>query len=305
MIGQISCDDVADERSAAASTRDNRKIIYKNNAMEWTCEDHNFSMIFQSDSLLNTTESSLEISVAHSDDYVLPSMTEPVSAFFSVKCQHKFSKNVLVRIEHFSADTSSLDFVVSHSTHPPFKFELLSGGVFYKRYGEIGRTEFCIFAIVLSYIRHRRRPPLWYYCALYTSLPVDYTWTVYIYIVKDSATNKTSIKKDTKDMKITFNTSTVALVNPNLENFEFDITLSYKERSQGWYLPPGIKNPIKIQRRRIDNCRELPTPANFKILLDISKITQLCKFVHSYKIADVEEQSTMTVTLTHRPGIND
>ena len=192
-------------------------------------------MIFQSDSLLNTTESSLEISVAHSDDYVLTSMTEPVSAFFSVKCQHKFHKNELVRIEHFLADTSSLDFMVSHSTHPPFKFELLGGGVFYKRYGEIERTEFSIFAIVLSYIRHRRRPHLWYYCALYTSPPVDYTWTVHIYIVKDSATNKTCIKEDTKYLEITLNAYTVAVVNHTFDNFEFDITLSYKERSQGWY----------------------------------------------------------------------
>ena len=294
-----------DERSAAASIIDYRKIIYKNNAMEWTCEDHNFSMIFQSDSLLNTTESTLEISVAHSDDYVLLSMTEPVSAFFSVKCQHKFNKKVLVRIEHFSADISSLDFVVSHSTHPPFKFELLSGGVFYKRYGEIERTEFSIFAIVLVYIRRQMRPPLWYYCALYTSLPVDYTWTVHIYIVKNSATNKTFIKEDTKDLEITLNAYTAAVVNPTLDHFAFDITLSDEERSQGWYLPPDIKNPIKIQRRLIDNCRELPTPTSFKILLDVSKITKLCKLVHSYKIADVEQESTLTVTLTHQPGMND
>ena len=97
----------------------------------------------------------------------------------------------------------------------------------------------------------------------------------------------------------------MAVVNPTLDNFEFDITLSYKERSQGWYLPPDIKNPIKIQRRQIDNCRELPTPASFKILLNVSKITKLCKLVHSYKIADVEEESTLTVTLTHQPGMND
>ena len=274
--------------------------------MEWIFEEHNFSMKFQSESLVNTIEESkLEVAVTQSDDYVLPPMTVPVSAFFSIKSQHKFHKNVLLRIEHFSADTSSLDFVVSHSTHPPFRFKLLSGGVFHKRHGEIERREFCIFGIIFSCMRCIRRPRLWYYCAFYTSPSVDNTWTVNIYIVKDSATNKYCIKENTKDYDL--NAHMLAIVNPTLEYFAIDITLSDEERSQGWYLPQGIKNTIKIERRRIDNYCGVPTPASFKILLDVSKTTKLCKLVHSYKMADVEEESTLTMILPHQKcfGMNE
>ena len=277
---------------------DNRKIIYRNNAMERIREEHNFNMKFQSESLMNTTEESkLEVVVTHNDDYVLPPMTVPVSAFFSIQSHHKFHKNVLVSIEHFSADTSNLDFAVSRSTRPPFRCELLSGGVFYKRHGEIETREFSIFAIVLSYIRRRRRPRLYYYCAFYTSPPVDYTWTVHIYIAKDSTTNRHCIKDDAKDLE--YNTHNVSIANPALDYFAFGITLSDEERSQGWYLPSDIKKPIRIKRRRIDNCRGVPTPASFKILLDISKTTtKVCQLVHRYIIADVEEENSLTMTLS-------
>ena len=282
---------------------DNRKIIYRNNAaMEWTWKEHNFSMIFHSESLKNTIEESkLEIAVIHSDDYVLPPMTVPVSAFFSVECQHKFHKNVTLRIEHFSVDTSSLKFVVSHSTHPPFMFEFLSGGVFSIRHGEIERREFCIFGIVYRCLRCRRRPRLYYYCALYTSPSVFCTWTVRIYIVKDSATNKNYIEEDTKGLELSLNAFTVANVIPSLVYFTFDLTLSKEEMKQGWSLPPGITNLINIQRARIDDCQGVATPASFKILLDASKAPKQCKLIHSYKIADVEEDGgTMTMILFHQ-----
>jgi len=98
--------------------------------MEWNCEDHNFTFTFQSNSLpTGTVESTVEISVTTGEDYVLPVLCVPVSSFLSIKCQHKFTKNVSVCIEHFSAETSDLSFVVSRSSHLPFQFELLSGGV--------------------------------------------------------------------------------------------------------------------------------------------------------------------------------
>jgi len=57
-----------------------------------------------------------------------------------------------------------------------------------------------------------------YYCALYTSAPEDYTWTVYIYITKDSATYRHRIKEDTKYLERKSKTYTVATVNHKHQN---------------------------------------------------------------------------------------
>ena len=282
------------------SSLDDRKVIYRNDAMEWKCEDHKFGMIFQSESLpTGAHESIVEISVTPGEDYVLPMLTVPVSMFFSINCQHKFQKNVLVSIEHFSAETSDLSFVVSSNPQPPFHFELLRGGVFYERYGVTERTEFSILGIVMTRVRTGRWPRMIYYCALYTNNPEDYTWTVYIYITKDSATYRHRIKEDMKDSDTKLNTYTVATVNHTIDYFTLDVSMNDEEKLCGWKLPP-YTNPIRIQRRRIDRCRGIPTAANFKIILDVSKTRNLSAFVHSYKIADVDQENILSLTLTPR-----
>ena len=218
--------------------------------------------------------------------------------FFAIKCQLKFHKNVWVSIEHFSAETSDLSFVVSSNQQPPFHFELLRGGEFNtKRCGKIERSEFSILGIVTR-IRTGRWPRMLYYCALYTSLPVDYTWTVYIYITKDSATYRHRIKEDTKDSERTLNAYTVATANHTIDYFTLDISMKAEEMSQGWLLPPESINPIRIPRRRIDRYRGVPTPANFKIILDVSKIRSSCKFVHGYKISDVDQENILSLVLS-------
>ena len=263
---------------------DDKKIIYQNNFKVWKCEEHNFNMTFQSESLpTGTYESIVEISVTSGEDYVLPVLTVPVSMFFSIKCQHKFQKNVMVSIEHFSAETSDLSFAVSSNPQPPFHFELLSGGEFNtKGYGKIERSEFSILGIVTR-IRTGRWPRMLYYCALYTSIPEDYTWTVYIYVTKNSATYKHRIKQDTKDSERTINTYTVAVVNHTIDKFNLNVSMNDEEKLCGWQLPLNTDS-ISIDRRRIDRCRGVPTPASFKIILDASKSRHLCKFVHDYKI---------------------
>ena len=292
------CDQIGNS-SATIYSSDNRKFIYHNNAMEWKCEDHNFSMTFQSDSLpTGTTESIVEVSVNTAEDYVLPELCIPVSSFFSIKCPHKFQKNVLVCIEHYSAETSDLSFVVSCSLCPPYKFEFLGGGVFYKRYSTIERSEFSIYAVVLTRIRTGRWPRMMYYCALYISPPEDFTWTVYIYITKDSATNRNAIDNDSKHELSKLKTYTVATANHTVDNFTLDISLSEEEIAQGWKIPPGNTNAITISRRRIDRCRGVPTLANFKIILDNSKISNSSRLVHSYKIADVDQENTLSLIIT-------
>ena len=255
-------------------------------------------MIFQSESLpTDTANITVEISVTSGEDYVLPELTVPVSMFFSIKCQHKFIKNVYVTMEHFSAETSDLSFVISSNPKPPFQFELLSRGIFYERYGFIERNEFSILGIVTR-IRTGRWPKMMYYFALYTSPPVDYKWTVFIYIMKDSATNRYRIKEDSKDSERTFNTHTVATVNHTLDEFSLDISLKDEEISHGWKLPLESINPIKIPRRRIDRCNcGVPTPANFKIMLDISR-TNLLDLLHCYIIAGVKQENSLTLALT-------
>ena len=299
MSGLAQDDHVCDQIGNSSATiypSDNRNFIYHNNAMEWKCEDHNFSMIFQSDSLpTGTTESIVEISVTPGEDYLLPEPCIPVSSFFSINCQHKFHKNVSVSIEHCSAETSDLSFVVSCSSNPPFQFELLGGGVFYKRYGIIERKEFSIFGIVTR-IRTGRWPHMMYYCALYISPPDDFTWRVYIYIAKDSATNRNAIEKDPKNEMTKLEAYTVATANHTVDNFTLDISLNEEEIAQGWKLPGNI-NPITIPRRRIDRCRGVPTPANFKIILDESKISSSSRFVHSYRIAEVNQENSLTLTV--------
>ena len=258
-------------------------------------------MTFQSESLPNgTNESIVEISVTSGEDYVLPVLTVPVSMFFSIKCQHKFQKNVIVSIEHFSAETSDLIFVVSSNPKPPFQFKLLGGGEFNtKRYGKIERSEFSILGVVMTRIRTGRWPHMLYYCALYTSLPLDYTWTVYIYITKDCATYKHLIKEDTKGTDKKINTSTIATVKHTIDYFTLDVSMDEEERLCGWKLPPKT-NPIKIQRRRIDTCHGIPTAANFKIILDVSKTEKLPKFVHSYEFAEVDQENILSLTLPHQ-----
>ena len=284
---------------SSGGNKDEKKIIYQNNSMVWKCEEHNFSMSFQSESLpTGTNESIVEFSVTSGGDYVLPVLTVPVSMFYAIKCQHKFQKNVLVSIEHFSAETSDLSFVVSSNLQPPFQFKMLSGGEFNtKRCGKIERREFSSFGIVTR-IRTGRWPRMLYYCALYTSLPVDYTWTVYIYITKHSATYIHRIKEDARISERTLNTETVATVNHTIDHFTVDISMKAEEMSQGWLLPPEIINPISIPRRRIDRCRDVPMPANFKIILDVLRNRNLCKFVHGYKIADVDQENILSLVLS-------
>ena len=237
ILDQAQEDDECDRFGNSSATiypSDNRKFIYNNNAVEWKCEDHNFSMTFESDSLqTGTTESIVEISVTPGEDYVLPELSIPVSSFFSIRCQNKFQKNVSVSIEHCSAETSDISFVVSCSSYPPFQFKLLGGGVFYKRYGIIERSEFSIYAVVLTRIRTGRWPRMMYYCALYMSPPEDFTWTVYIYITKDSATNRNAIDKDSKKEMSKLKTYTVATANHTVDNFTLDISLREEEIAQG------------------------------------------------------------------------
>ena len=254
-------------------------------------------MTFQSESLpTDTANTEVEISVTSGEGYVLPKETQPVSMFFSIKCQHKFQKNVLVSIEHFSAETSDLSFVVSSNLQPPFHFELLSGGTFMGRYGLITRTEFSILGIVTR-IRTGRWPEMVYYFALYTSPPVDYKWTVFIYVMKDSATNRYRIKEDTNDSERTYNSHAVATVNHTIDYFTLDVSLRDEEISHGWQLPLESINPIKISRRRIDGSYGVPTPANFKIILDVTKFT-MSDFLHCYKIAEVDQENSLTLALT-------
>jgi len=53
--------------------------------MEWNCEDHNFTLIFQSNSLpTGILESKVEISITTDEDYVLPAQSVPVSSFVSI-----------------------------------------------------------------------------------------------------------------------------------------------------------------------------------------------------------------------------
>ena len=228
---------------------DVKKILYQNNYMTWKCEEHNFSMTFQPDSLpTGVHESLVEISVTSGEDYVLPVQTVPVSMFFSIKHQHKFHKIVLVSIEHISAETGDLSFVVSSNAQPPCQFKLLSGGDFdTKRHGKIKRSEFSILGIVTR-IQTGRWPHMLYYCALYASPPVDYTWTVYIYILKGFAAYKHRIEEDTKYSERALNTYTVAIVDYTVDYFTLDISLKDKEILQGWLLPPEIINPIRISR---------------------------------------------------------
>ena len=44
--------------------------------------------------------------------------------------------------------------------------------------------------------------------------------------------------------------------------------------------------------------------ANFKIVLDVSKIRNSCKFVHGYKIADLDRENVLTLVLSSQvlPG---
>ena len=267
--------------------------------MDWKWDEHNFSMAFQSESLpTGTYESIVEILVTSGEDYELPVLFVPVSMFFSIKCQHKFKKNVMVSIEHFSAETSDLSFVISSNIQPPFHFELLRGGVFYERYGVIERTEFCILGIVTR-IRTGRWPCMMYYCALYTSLIEEYIWRVYIYITKDSATYRHRIKEDTEDSDKKLNTYTLATVNHTIDFFILDVSMNDEEELCGWQLPPET-NPVEIRRTRIDECREIPAAATFKIILDVSKTRHLSRFVHSYKFADVDQENILSLTLTPR-----
>ena len=283
---------------ANSNFSDEKKIIYHNNSMVWNCEEHNFSMTFQSESLpTGTNESIVEISVTPGEDYELPVPTVPVSMFFSIKCQHKFHKNVLVSIEHFSAETSDLSFVVSSNPQPPFQFELLIGGEFNtKNCGKIDRSEFSILGIVTR-IRTGRWPRMQYYCALYTSLLVDYTWTVYIYIAKNSTTNRHRIKEDREYPDKIYNASTVATVNHTTDYYILDISLTAEEELNGWTLPPRSIETIRIPRTRIDRCRGVPAPANFKILFDNPNAIRKSKLVHNYEISDVVQENTLTLVI--------
>ena len=166
-----------------------------------------------------------------------------------------------------------------------------------RRFGMMDTRKFSILGAVTR-MRTGKWPRMLYYCAFYTSSPVDYTWTVYIYITKDSATYKHRIKEDTKYSERTLNSYTVGSVNHTIDYFTLDISMNNEEKSSGWRLPPHTINPIKIPRRRIDNCHGLPMPANFKIILDASKSRKLCNFIHGYKFAGMDQENLLMLCLS-------
>ena len=267
--------------------------------MEWNFEDHNFGMIFQPESLpANIANTTVEISVTCGKDYVLPKDTVPVSAFFSIECQHKFHKSVLVSIEHYAAEKCDLSFVISSNSQPPFQFELLNGGEFIKRYGLIERKQFCILGIVARILLACQWPKMNYYFALYATPPLHYLWSIYIYIMKDYSTNKYLMEGITKKLDLIRNTYTFGTVTYNVDYFNMDISLNDDEVSDGWQLLQNNINPIRIQRRRIDECYEVPVPATFKIKLDVSKTSStLSDLEHNYKIDNVEQENSLTLNL--------
>ncbi|XP_019860664.1 PREDICTED: uncharacterized protein LOC109588990 [Amphimedon queenslandica] len=90
--------------------------------------------------------------------FVFPKGTQLISSVTSVSLNSPLplDKPVTVQLMHCASITDQsqskyLSFVVSHSSQPPFKFDLLPGGEFLARskYGTIQLKEFSLIAIVL------------------------------------------------------------------------------------------------------------------------------------------------------------
>lgn len=127
---------------------DTLSFDYKGGTEIWSWKDHGFEMKFQCDSLSpGVTKSSIKVSVSLMDDFMLPENTMPVSAFFTINCEHKFIKDVLLKIEHCAKNAFFLTFAKCSSTTPPYNFELVKDGNFIGRYGKIQRRNFSTFVI--------------------------------------------------------------------------------------------------------------------------------------------------------------
>ena len=90
--------------------------------------------------------------------FVFPEGTQLISSVTSVSLNSPLplDKPVTVQLMHCASITDQsqskyLSFVVSHSSQPPFEFELLPGGEFLagSKYGTIQVKEFSLIAIVL------------------------------------------------------------------------------------------------------------------------------------------------------------
>ena len=91
-------------------------------------------------------------------EFVFPEGTKLISGicYISISSSTELNKPVTVQLDHCAdivneTQTKYLSFVVADSTKPPYKFELLPGGIFnvHSHFGTISLKKFSLIAIVI------------------------------------------------------------------------------------------------------------------------------------------------------------
>ena len=233
---------------------DTLSFDYKGGTEIWSWKDHGFEMEFQCDSLLpGVMKSSIKVSVSLMDDFMLPENTMPVSAFFTINCEHQLIKNVLLKIEHCAINESFLTFAISSSTSP-YNFELVKDGKFIGRYGKIQRSNFSTFVILLQGWKSLVDIPT-LYIALYSRTQNEKTWKIYLFVTLFTEFHKLNLRNYASEHGLTikdYSEATIKALRRDastevpLAALEMDYSVSQENKKKGFCVLDDVRTNIRI-----------------------------------------------------------
>ena len=267
---------------------ENISFIYKGDECILPWRDHGFELKFESGSLSRSvSEINIDISTNLPGDTSLPKNSILVSEIFTVQCKHEFLKNVSLKMEHFAEDYSNLFFATLSGKNR--MFTLNHNGEFDESYGIIQTKSFSGFSIV-SFIRN---PKINCYAALYSKCLHKGSWGIDLYIVK----NKYVFNLIEQDKELNLQGSRAeGTIKYRVDYVIMDISLSPEEIRDGWSLPTGIDNEMKISVRDLMRGNKDRAVVSFVI-----SSTSNIQLSHAYNLNGAEFNS-LCLTLHHTEG---
>ena len=170
-------------------------------------QSEKFELKFQTNFSSKDCDKNITISEGNCGAFVYPPLTEPVSKIYDIESSEELDHGtVTIKIHHDAdpGDVRNLCFISCAESLPPYHFEILDGGHFTDKYGQIQVNHFSKYAIV-SWLKHRFKSLVAmfedsYVALLYCSSKYNNSsWNAYVAIVKNSPIFKRDIKEDIKN----------------------------------------------------------------------------------------------------------
>ena len=257
--------------------------------MELTWRKNKFCIKFDSESLIIPLGGFKLLYASLGESCILANNMKLIRTLFAIMTDCQFKKSLAVSIEHRSVIKKSICSSLSH----PSVFEEVDGPT--EEFEGISISMF--IAKVRDTLKYYLWSPPVFYVAMYTKRE-NYTWEVYVYVTKCSATYKNMIAEDAQKYGSRLNTHTVAMLHDHVDNFEINTCLDPDEKKEGWRVVSKKKKKT-IFKSRIEDCSCAIIPATFKVELKIEG-NIASDLNHNFNLENAKQENSLTLTLARK-----